>query len=234
MHNVGHLSLLAAVPNLSHHHLHHLWMERSSDGPLQSSPPWFPPVIPHIQPHISDTLFTSPYSAKMLHKAVTRYTQRSFFTKKKQKRKRKKRKSSVITAVVTHNKHPIAGFQPGEPWWCAVRFGTLPLFYRTPTHFFFFLPCSRTCFSPLCCTVWLFKSPNLYVLYIKILFFWEHRVPKCFTGVAPAVVKVSVQPQAKLPTTEERRKYIRQLQAISGSAVKSLRFISIYAFNLQV
>lgn len=52
----------------------------------------------------------------MLHKAVTRYTQRSFFTKKKQKRKRKKRKSSVITAVVTHNKHPIAGFQPGEPW----------------------------------------------------------------------------------------------------------------------
>lgn len=27
-----------------------------------------------------------------------------------------KEKSSGITAVVTHNKHPIAGFRPGEPW----------------------------------------------------------------------------------------------------------------------
>ncbi len=46
----------------------------------------------------------------------------------------------------------------------------------------------------------LFKSPDLYVLHIEILLFREHGVPKCFTGVTPAMVEVSIQPQAKLTT----------------------------------
>lgn len=55
----------------------------------------------------------------------------------------------------------------------------------------------------------LFKSPDLYVLNIEILLFREHGVPKCFTGMTPAVVEISVQPQAKL-TAERRENSLKQ------------------------
>lgn len=53
------------------------------------------------------------------------------------------------------------------------------------------------------CSAVLFKSPNLNVLHDEILLFGEHGVPESLTGVTPAVVKVSVQPQAELPAGRE-------------------------------
>lgn len=51
----------------------------------------------------------------------------------------------------------------------------------------------------------LLKSPDFDVLHVEILLFREHGVPKCLTGVTPAVVEVSVQPQAKLTAGEENK-----------------------------
>ena len=47
----------------------------------------------------------------------------------------------------------------------------------------------------------LFERPDLYVLHIEILLLGEHGVAEGLTGVAPAVVEISIQPQTKLPAT---------------------------------
>lgn len=65
---------------------------------------------------------------------------------------------------------------------------------------------SPSLFSPW--WVLLFKSPDLNVLYIEILLLGEHGVAKGFTGVTPAVVQVSIQPQAKLTTETHQDKHI--------------------------
>lgn len=65
----------------------------------------------------------------------------------------------------------------------------------------------RTCFVSPSGARWLslLESPDFNVLHEEILLFREHGVPECLTGVTPAVVKVSVQPQAEL-TAEEANK----------------------------
>lgn len=68
------------------------------------------------------------------------------------------------------------------------------------------LPCARTCFCPQRSTASLLKSPDFDVLHEEILLFREHGVPECLTGVAPAVVQVSVQPQAELAAGEGKHR----------------------------
>lgn len=85
--------VLAAVPNLSRHHLHHLSGERSSDGPFPFQALMVPSLLP--SPHPPDTTsshhhfhcFThSPYSAKDAAQGCNKIHTKVIFHKEKKLR----------------------------------------------------------------------------------------------------------------------------------------------------
>lgn len=178
----------AAVPNLSQSHLHDL-----GEAPTLLSLLFLVPSL------------LSKDTAQGCNKIHTKV----IFTKKKTKQK-KKLKTKLLYNCSSNAQQATNSWLPdtGSPGDVQLGLGCchcsegepLPAVSCIGLVFYFFLWCAGL----------LFKSPHLYVLHIEILFLREHRVPKCFTGVTPSVVQVSVQPQAKLTTAREKTRHILQ------------------------